>query len=136
VKVIIDTPIWSLALRRGADPHHSGVLADLSRRGAALILGAIRQEVLSGIREGGQFQFIRERLSVFPDVVLAKEDYETAAALYNRCRSRGVQGSNTDYLICAAATRRDLLVYTTDRDFKLYSRHLHVKLFRTHGSVE
>jgi predicted nucleic acid-binding protein len=129
VRVIVDTPIWSLVLRRGPDPRHEEILADLSRRGQVQMLGAIRQEVLSGIREGKQFQYIRERLAVFPDLQLEREDYERAAAMFNRCRSRGVQGSNTDFLICAVAVSRDLLVFTTDADFKLYSKHLHVKLF-------
>jgi predicted nucleic acid-binding protein len=129
VKVIIDTPIWSLTFRRAPDPIHAATLAQLSRRGDAQLLGAVRQEVLSGIHEGKQFQFIRERLAPFPDIPIVREDYERAAEMFNRCRSRGVQGSNTDFLICAVAIRHDFLIYTTDQDFKLYARHLHVKLF-------
>jgi len=130
VKVIIDTPIWSAALRKGNDPHHAGVLAELVRRGRAQLLGAVRQEVLSGIREGKQFQLIRDRLAAFPDLPLERQDYEEAAAMFNRCRARGVQGSNTDFLISAAAARRDLLVYTTDADFERHARLVHVKLLR------
>ena len=129
MKVIIDTPIWSVALRRESDSHHAAILADLGRRGQIQMLGPIRQEVLSGIRDGRQFQHIRDRLAVFPDISLEQVDYELAAQMFNRCRSRGIQGSNTDFLICAAAVRRDLLVYSTDLDFKLFARHVRVKLF-------
>jgi hypothetical protein len=129
VKVIVDSPIWSLTLRKGADPSHAAILGQLSRRGNVQLLGAVRQEVLSGIREGKQFQYIRERLAAFPDVPLVREDYERAASMFNRCRSRGVQGSNTDFLICAVAIHHDFLIYTTDGDFKLYAKYLHVKLF-------
>jgi predicted nucleic acid-binding protein len=118
-------------VRRGGDPRHADVLADLSRKGRVEMIGAVRQEVLSGIRDGKQFQLVRERLAAFLDLPLSREDYEEAAAMFNRCRARGVQGSNTDFLICAAALRRDLLVYTSDADFKLYSKHLHVKLYRS-----
>ena len=55
-------------------------------------------------------------------------DYEEAAAAFNRCRERGIQGSNTDFLICAAALRRDLSIYTTDGDFKHYARVLKLEL--------
>jgi predicted nucleic acid-binding protein len=129
VKVIVDSPIWSLTLRKGSDPAHAAMLAQLSRRGDVQLLGPVRQEVLSGIREAKQFQNIRERLAAFPDVPLEREDYERAASMFNRCRSRGVQGSNTDFLICAVAMRHDFLIYTTDGDFKLYAKHLRVKLF-------
>lgn len=130
MNVIVDTSIWSAALRKDQDPHHAEILADLSRHGRVRLMGAVRQEVLSGIHEGKQFQQIKERLSVFPDSPLAREDYETAAVMFNRCRSRGVQGSNTDFLICAAAVRHDLLVYTLDADFGLFAKHTRVKLYR------
>lgn len=35
----------------------------------------------------------------------------------DRCRSKGIQGSSTDFLICAMAVRHDLLLFTDDRDF-------------------
>jgi hypothetical protein len=35
-----------------------------------------------------------------------------------------VQGSNTDFLICAVAARRGNSVFSTDRDFEAYERIL------------
>jgi predicted nucleic acid-binding protein len=58
------------------------------------------------------------------------EDYEEAASYYNRCRSKGIQGSSTDYLICAIATRHDLAIFTDDRDFGRYSKLLPIRLYR------
>lgn len=130
MKVIVDTSVWSGVLRKGGDPKHAEVLARLSRRGQVQLLGAVRQEVLCGVRDGAQFAQMRERLAVFPDLPLERRDYEEAAAMFNRCRSRGVQGSNTDFLICSAAIRRNLLVYTLDADFDLFARNLPVKLYR------
>jgi predicted nucleic acid-binding protein len=55
-------------------------------------------------------------------------DYEAAAEMSNLCRSRGIQGSNTDFLICAVAKRLGASVYTLDRDFELFSSELAVTL--------
>ena len=117
--VIVDTCVWSLALRRPVllrSPVEAE-LASLVLDGRILMIGPIRQEILSGIREPAQFRKLRQHLAAFPDVPLLAEDYETAAAYFNRCRSKGIQGSNTDFLICAVATRLEVPVFTTDKDF-------------------
>jgi predicted nucleic acid-binding protein len=67
-------------------------------------------------------------LRSFPDLEIETADYEEAAAAFNRCCKRGIQVSNTDFLICAAALRRDLTVYTTDGDRHHYARVLRLKL--------
>jgi len=91
------------------------------------MIGPIRQEVLSGIRTHEQYERLRERLRAFPDLRLHSEDYELAAQFFNQCRGRGVQGSNTDFLICAAAVGRDSSVFSTDRDFEAYERILQLR---------
>ena len=75
-----------------------------------------------------QFDLLRDHLRSFPDLPLESTDYEEAATAFNRCRERGIQGSNTDFLICAAALRRKLAIYTTDGDFLRYARVLKVEL--------
>jgi predicted nucleic acid-binding protein len=94
------------------------------------MLGVVRQELLSGIKLKLQFELLREHLRSFPDFELETADYEEAAAAFNRCRERGMQGSNTDFLICAAALRRELSIYTKDGDFKRYARALKLELHR------
>ncbi len=92
-------------------------LRDLITEGRVVLLGATRQEVLSGIRYTEQFVRLRDYLRAFPDIALTNEDYELAAELFNTCRSNGVQGSNTDFLICAVAHHRSYNILTTDKDF-------------------
>jgi predicted nucleic acid-binding protein len=92
------------------------------------MMGPIRQELLSGIKTRLQFELVREHLRAFPDLTLESADYEGAAEAFNRCRERGIQGSNTDYLICSTALRRQLAVYTTDNDFLQYGRVLELEL--------
>jgi predicted nucleic acid-binding protein len=104
------------------------LLIDLIRDGRVALLGVVRQEILSGIRDPKQFEKLRQSLATFPDVPLVVEDYEEAAEFYNTCISNGVQGSPVDLLICAAAHRRTYLILTTDPDFDRYERHLPVRL--------
>ncbi|HLM80776.1 MAG TPA: PIN domain-containing protein [Terriglobales bacterium] len=132
--VLVDTPVWSLALRRR--PKHlsrsrqglANALAELIREGRAQMVGPIRQELLSGIREEAQFKKIRNYLRAFREPSLEAEDYEDAARMSNRCRSRGIAGSAVDFLICAAAHRRGWTILTTDRDFQNYAEVLPLRL--------
>src|ERR1700728_854937 len=102
--VLVDTPIWSLAFRRKtASAPQVKQLAVLINRSEAVIIGPIRQEVLSGTRAPGEFSRVRRGLRAFPDVRLGEERYELAAEFFNLSRSHGIQGSNTDFLICAVA---------------------------------
>jgi predicted nucleic acid-binding protein len=130
MKVLVDTPVWSLVLRR--DARHNAAyrvaLAQLIEDGRVAMLGCIRQELLSGVRGPAQFRRLRERLRSFPDLELSEDDYEEAASCFNRCRASGVQGSNTDLLICAVCLRRDMPIFTTDTDFVHYAKILHIKL--------
>jgi predicted nucleic acid-binding protein len=132
--VLVDTPVWSLALRRRPE-HLSGpqqdlvkALAELIREGRAQMLGPIRQELLSGIREEAQFKKIRDYLRAFREPSLEAEDYEDAASMSNQCRGRGIAGSPVDFLICAAAHRRNWVILTTDQDFQNYAKVLPLRL--------
>ena len=130
MNVIVDTSVWSLALRRGA-PSESEVvreLRNLIKEGRVRMLGPIRQEILSGVREETQFRRLRKRLEAFPDLPLLADDYVTAAEFFNRCRVKGVQGSNTDFLLCAAAARSQSAIFTADKDFVLFAKHLPIIL--------
>jgi predicted nucleic acid-binding protein len=123
VKILVDTNIWSLALRRSAHQlslEEQASVSELERliRGeSATILGPIRQEVLSGIREARQFAHLAERMRAFPDVALREQDYEYAAEISNRLRTSGIAASPIDALIAGAAIRRNWPVFTRDSDF-------------------
>jgi len=135
VIVLVDTSVWSLALRRkptDLNPREkllTKALADLIREGRAQIVGPIRQELLSGIREEERFHALRKHLRAFDEPRLEAEDYEEAARMNNRCRGRGIAGSAVDFLICAAAHRREWEIFTTDRDFTRYAKALPLRLY-------
>jgi predicted nucleic acid-binding protein len=134
--VLVDTPVWSLALRRSPtdlSPRQRSVrkaLEELISEGRVVLLGAIRQELLSGIREDSQYQRLRNSLRAFPNVDLIAEDYEEAARISNLCRTGGIAGSPVDFLICAVALRREWSIFTLDQDFARYSRHIPLRLFQ------
>lgn len=130
MKVIVDTSVWSLALRRNQDSRNPYVslFEDSIRDGRVVLLGAVRQEVLSGIRHPEQFERLRVYLRAFPNLAVNIEDYEVAAELFNVCRKQGVQGANTDFLICAVAARRNYEILTTDKDFDIFCKHAPIQL--------
>jgi predicted nucleic acid-binding protein len=134
VIVLVDTCVWSLALRRKKTDLSAGeqqtvrMLEELIVEGRVRLLGVVRQELLSGIRNRAQFDRLAAAMRSFEDVSLSIEDYEEAAAANNRCRLAGLAGSTTDFLICAVTMRRGWGVFTTDRDFDRYAKVLPVKL--------
>lgn len=132
MKVLVDTPIWSLALRRKSAQEGestNAALGSLIEDGRVAVIGPIRQEVLSGIREHAHFDRLRENLRAFPDTQITADDYEEAASFFNRCRANGVQGSNTDFLICAIAARNEFPIFTTDGDFTHFAKILPITLY-------
>lgn len=134
MRVLVDTTVWSLALRRHrrqlSHPERAAafVLRELLSRGLALLIGPVRQEVLSGIRDDSTFEAVRQHLRWINEVMLTADDFEGAARCFNRCQDAGVAGSGTDMLICAVAIRLDIPIWTTDADFVNYSRHLPIRL--------
>jgi predicted nucleic acid-binding protein len=140
MRVLVDTSVWSLALRRKSSDLSSGEqslvrqLRNLIQEDRVQLLGVVRQEVLSGIRHSEQFEKIRAFFRPFFDEPLDIEDYEMTAQVNNTCRARGITVSGVDALICAIALRKDLPIFTTDIDFKHYARVLALKLY-AHGPI-
>lgn len=132
MKVIVDTSVWSLALRRDKQEFNTTVqeLQRIIKNHRVQMIGSIRQEVLSGIRSESQFKKLQKHLESFPDLPAITEDYVTAAKYFNLCRSKGIQGSNTDFLICAMANRNKFSIFTTDNDFELFLKHIKIVLHK------
>jgi len=134
VTVLVDTTVWSLALRRRREklsPLEQDLVTEwenLAGSGRAVLMGPIRQEVLSGIREEKAFAALQARLSRFRTLEVLPGDYDQAARFFNICRSRGITGTSIDMLICAIAFRYEVPIFTTDPDFPQYARHVPIRL--------
>ncbi|MHC1728389.1 MAG: PIN domain-containing protein [Syntrophobacteraceae bacterium] len=132
MKVLVDTCVWSMALRRGETSGGREVseLMELVKELRVQLIGPLRQEILSGIKSHAQFTKLRDHLRPFPDLELTTRDFESAAEFHNFCRGKGVQGSNTDFLICAVAAQHRMSIFTTDADFTFFRQYLPIKLHR------
>jgi predicted nucleic acid-binding protein len=134
MKVLVDTPIWSLAFRKKEINKANNItinnLINLIQEKQIAIIGSIRQEVLSGISDKNKFFEIKNKLSVFSDYIIQTEHYEFAAECSNECRRNGIQGSHTDFLICAVSIKNDWEIFTEDTDFLEYEQHIPIKIYR------
>jgi predicted nucleic acid-binding protein len=131
MKVLIDTSVWSLVLRRGEARNFEVKisLSKLIQEYKVVLIGPIRQELLSGIKTQSQFDHVKTSLSAFSDYQLSTPDYELAAKYCNICRSQGIQGSNIDFLVCAVAFNHGFEIFTLDNDFEKYSSYLPIRLY-------
>lgn len=135
MRVLVDTTIWSLALRRrpagrnAAENRLVRAWEELIREGGIVLPGLIRQEILSGIADKRQFERLRDALAPFPDEAILTSDHVRAAEYFNRCRAAGVAGSPVDFLICAMSQRLAAPIFTTDLDFPRFARHVPIRLF-------
>jgi len=134
LKIVVDTSVWSLSLRRKPEDLNSierlivNELGELIAENRVSLLGVVRQEVLSGIRTHSQFERLRSVLRAFQDLEIDMADYESAAQASNQCQAKGITVYVVDALICAVALNRDWAIFTTDGDFGLFNKILSVKL--------
>jgi predicted nucleic acid-binding protein len=131
LKILVDTCIWSLALSRTNDNTIETVqiLKNLILEQKVQMIGPIRQELLSGIKSEKQFNTLKSYLSAFPDLPVKTQDYELAAEYFNVNRENGIQGSNTDFLICALSHNYEMPIFTKDKDFKQYAKYCPILIY-------
>ena len=132
MKLLIDASVWSLVLRRKPEAILSreeremvAALTEAIGDGRAAIIGPIRQEILSGIKEPAQYEKLRRALQSYTDEPVTSSDYEEAGRLFNVCRSKGVQCGAVDILLCAVARRRQWAILTSDQGLKRCIEAIH-----------
>ena len=76
MKVIVDTSVWSLFLRQRNRPEPEvAVLRKLVLEGRVQMLGIVKQELLSGVKESVRFTKLFATLSGFPDLLASSRDH-------------------------------------------------------------
>ncbi len=129
MRVIVDTDVWSEAFRKeGPKSGYVGELLNLIQEGRIQMIGVIRMEILCGIRGEKMFQALNDKLDAFSDRPLDSEVFVTAARFLNLCRSKGIQGSNNDFIICACSMLWKMPVLSKDKDFIGYRKILPIEL--------
>ena len=131
MRVIVDTSVWSLALRRGREPSHSAVrklrLLLLADEDIALV-GVILQEVLQGFRSDAIFRDMQRALAPFPILEPSRDIYIAAAQLKRTCAAAGVTASTVDCNIAATAIEHGCSLLSADKDFVRIARHSALEL--------
>jgi predicted nucleic acid-binding protein len=121
LNLLVDTSVWSLALRRDApDPVPQVIaLADALQSGRPIVTtGLILQELLQGFAGPRAQTRIIERFRDLPLIMPERRDHVDAAALRNQCRRAGVQLGTNDALLAQLCIRHRIELLTTDRDFE------------------
>ena len=146
MKLLVDTSVWSLALRRknttSLSPDEQKLKAELVQAihdGRVAMLGLLRQELLSGIKDNAQFDKVKAALRPYLDEPINTADHEYAARVYNECRIQGVEAGTVDILICAVAVRRGWDVLSVDGGLNrclAITKKFHEKQTRTSASEE
>lgn len=125
MRVLVDTSVWSLALRKAGPADHPAVekLAAMLQSGEDIFLtGLILQEILQAFRSEVSFRKVSRHLEPFPLLDLDVIGSIAAAALHRKCDASGVSASTADCQIAAAAVRHECLLLSADRDFERISR--------------
>jgi hypothetical protein len=131
MRVLVDTSVWSLSLRKKGPTDHPAVakLTALLRDDEEIVLtGLILQEILQAFRMDSLFQRVTRRLEPFPLLDLDRRDFIAAAALHRNCAAKGVSVSTADCQIAASAIRHDCLLLSADKDFERIARLTNLNL--------
>lgn len=121
MKILVDTSVWSLLLRRKKEgPFHPLALflqRKIEEEAPLFMAGIIFQETLQGIRSETQFHAIRKCLVDFPFLETTQEVHERAAVLFNEGRKKGISSHTADCLIAAHCLHHECQLLTADKDF-------------------
>lgn len=134
--LLVDTSVWSLALRRdreGTEPQVKALRSALENGETVVTTGLILQELLQGFAGPRAGAEIIERFSALPLLVPDRRDHIEAAELRNTCRRAGIQIGTIDALLARLCVRHQLTLLTTDNDFKLAAEHCKLRLWRLTG---
>jgi predicted nucleic acid-binding protein len=136
LSLLIDTSVWSLALRRGKsndDPQVDALLQAINAGEMLFTTGLVLQELLQGFAGPRDRARILERFAALPLLVPDRQDHINAAELRNSCRRGGVQIGTIDALLAQLCIRHDLMLLSADNDFTYMARHCPLKLWAAPG---
>ena len=130
--LLVDTSVWSLALRRDTDsaaPEVEALRGALEGADTVVTTGLVLQELLQGFSGAKDKPKIIASFASLPLLQPDREDHIAAAELRNVCRRAGVQIGTIDALIAQLCIRHGLTLLSTDKDFAFAARHTKLKLW-------
>lgn len=130
--MLVDTSVWSLALRRDTEQSLPEVVAlrdALLGAQQVFTTGLILQELLQGFAGPKAGARLLERFSALGFLQPEREDHIEAAEVRNSCRRRGVQIGTIDALLIQLCRHHDLVLLSTERDFQAAAKHVDFRLW-------
>jgi predicted nucleic acid-binding protein len=124
--ILVDTSVWSLALRRDAGAGEPEVLAledALLGNEVVVTTGLVLQGLLQGFSMPKAQAQIVQRFAALPLIQPDRNDHVAAAGVRNTCRRGGVRIGTIDALLAQLCIRHELTLLTTDKDFVQAARH-------------
>jgi predicted nucleic acid-binding protein len=123
--ILVDTSAWVEYLRATGHVSDQRLRSLIEKEQDLATTEPVVMEVLAGARDEGHASRLR-RLLLRTELVPVEglTDYEQAAAVYRRCRTRGETVRRiVDCLIAAVAIRTGVAVLHADGDFDAIARH-------------
>ena len=134
--LLVDTSVWSLALRRDRardEPQVEALRQALGGAQSVVTTGLILQELLQGFAGARAQREIVGRFAALPLLVPDRQDYIDAAGIRNRCRRAGIQLGTIDALLAQRGVRHRLVLLSTDNDFVHAARHCALRVWAPPG---
>jgi predicted nucleic acid-binding protein len=133
VKLLVDTSVWSLALRRKPLVEHPSVrrLHSVLGKADVVLTGLVLQEVLQAFRVDATVRKVARHLSAFPLLQLDRRHYESAAAIHRLCAARGIATSTSDRQVASAAIEHGCALLTADDDFTRIAKPTTLRLLES-----
>lgn len=132
MSLLVDTSVWSLALRRDVVdplPEVDGLAAALDRGVQIFTTGLVLQELLQGFAGPRSRTRIIEHFAALPLLAPDRQDHIAAAGLRNECRQAGIQIGTIDALLAQLCLRHKLTLLTTDHDFSRIASRTGLRLW-------
>lgn len=132
--LLVDTSVWSLALRRdstSSEPEVEALRNALEGGDFVVTTGLVLQELLQGFSGPKAHAQIVQRFAALPLVQPDREDHVAAAGIRNVCRRAGVQIGTIDALLAQLCVRHQLTLLSTDKDFSLVAKHTALRVWST-----
>ena len=130
--LLVDTSVWSLALRRDGAHEAMEVLAlreALTGADSVVTTGLVLQELLQGFNGPKAKEAIIERFGALPLIQPDRQDHVAAAEVRNACRRGGVQIGTIDALLIQLCGRYGMTLLSSDKDFANAARHVPFRLW-------
>jgi predicted nucleic acid-binding protein len=130
--LLVDTSVWSLALRRDVEIATQEVVAlreAIEGSDAVVTTGFVLQELLQGFNGPNDRQAIIDRFGALPLIQPDRQDQVAAAEVRNACRRSGVQMGTIDALLIQLCGRHDLTLLSADKDFSNAAAFVPFKLW-------